>query len=516
LARIDRLPGRARAALQEAAVIGVVFSAPLLRRITSAPATLDTVLEALIDVGLLARVAKASTVDGSETDAAQYRFRHGLFQEVSYQNLLARRRADLHTRIGETLEALGEGKPPRAEDLQILGHHFRLSNDKAKGARYLTQAGDWARSIYANADAIRNYELALETLDATERAEAERIEVRERLSDVLTPIGERDSAWVHLEAAREVYKASGNSIAHSRVLRKIAELHWAVGQRLDARRCVQEALALLVDTGDHLERAHLFQQLGHLDYRSGDNVSALEWIRQALAQMERIAASPQSRAGDEHATAASAMSTILNTQGVALARLERFVEAIAALERSVAIARDAGLLHAESRGLAILGVLYGSRNPQQAIDACERSLEVAKRIGDLGLQSRMYANLAIAYCELTNRCEERGVAAAQMAIDIDRRAGFVDHLAVSLVVLGQIYQCHGDPEQALVYYVEASALAEKSGEPQLLFPCYDGLATLYLDLDDPPQAEIYMDKARQVCEHAGLDPDAMMVLSFLV
>jgi adenylate cyclase len=59
------------------------------------------------------------------------------------------------------------------------------------------------------------------------------------------------------------------------------------------------------------------------------------------------------------------------------------------------------------------------------------------------------------------------------------------------------------------------ALAEQAGEPQLMFPCYDGLATLYLDLDDSAQAEHYMRKATDTCERAGLDPDALTVLPFL-
>ena len=54
---------------------------------------------------------------------------------------------------------------------------------------------------------------------------------------------------------------------------------------------------------------------------------------------------------------------------------------------------------------------------------------------------------------------------------------------------------------------EAMALAEETGEPQLLFPCYDGLATLYLDLDEPEQAEHYMRKAKETCERAGVDLD---------
>jgi len=205
----------------------------------------------------------------------------------------------------------------------------------------------------------------------------------------------------------------------------------------------------------------------------------------------------------------------LTLQQSLVARLDRLGEAVQQLERSVSVAGEAGLLQDESRGLANLGVLYSAKNPQRAIEACERGLETAQRIGDLGLESRLQTNLAVAYCELTNRCEARGVQAAETAIEIDRRLSQLDHLTVSLVVLGQIHQCHGQPHDALGYYSEAMALAEHTGEPQLIFPCYDGLATLYLDLDEPEQAELYMRKAQEICERAGIDPDALMVLPYL-
>jgi adenylate cyclase len=86
---------------------------------------------------------------------------------------------------------------------------------------------------------------------------------------------------------------------------------------------------------------------------------------------------------------------------------------------------------------------------------------------------------------------------------------------VPLIVLAQIHQCHGDPEAALRYYEEARLLAEGIGEPQLLFPVYDGLGTLYLDLGDPVKAEAYLVKANEVCESAGLDRDTLVVLPFL-
>ena len=84
-----------------------------------------------------------------------------------------------------------------------------------------------------------------------------------------------------------------------------------------------------------------------------------------------------------------------------------------------------------------------------------------------------------------------------------------------LTVLGQIYQCHGQPERTLEYYTEAQGVAEDIAEAQLLFPCYDGLATLYLDMDDEARAEEYMLKAQAICEQAAIDPDSFIMLPFL-
>jgi len=204
-----------------------------------------------------------------------------------------------------------------------------------------------------------------------------------------------------------------------------------------------------------------------------------------------------------------------NTLGVALARTGHVTEAIDQIEQSIKLAEGHDLLQAACRGYTNLGVLYSSLNPRRSIETCLRGLEIAKKVGDLGFESRLHANLAVAYCALTDRCEAEGIEAAQKAVDLDRRLGLIDHLAVPLIVLGQIHQCHGEHPLALACYEEALVLGEQAGEPQLLFPCYDGLATLYLDAGDHAKAEVYLAKSQQVCEQAGLDPDALMVLPFL-
>ncbi|SCK51868.1 adenylate cyclase [Variovorax sp. HW608] len=513
LGRIDRLPVPVRQTLREAAVIGPVFAEALLQGVATARArTLAEALDALVEAGLLSTVPPSPGAPA--TRDRQFRFRHGLFQEVAYETLLLSRRTELHTRIGEGLERLCGGTPRQLEELQALAHHFRLGADKQRAVHYLVAAGDWARNSYANADAIRHYEHALETLAQAGSGEAgQSLQIRERLADVLAPAGRIADATAHLEAVREGHARAGDRIAQARVLRKIAALRWESGQRDEARGCLEAGLALMNEVAPHPELAWLFQKRGELAFRSGDSQGALAWTERALAHVRSLDGAADEAAGLHGSRAVVALA--LNIQGVALARLDRLGEAVERLEQSIDMARAADLPQAECRALSNLGVLYSSSDPQRAIDACERGLQTAHRIGDLGLQSRLSANLAVAYCTLTNRCDERGMVAAHDAIRIDRSTGQLDHLAVSLVVLAQIYQCHGDPLRALRYYKEALVLAEKSGEPQLLFPCYDGLATLHLDLDKAEEAERYMALAGDICDRAGLDPDALVVLPFL-
>src|SRR5262249_31409679 len=141
LARIDQLPAGVRQALQEAAVVGPTFAEALLRMVASDPQSIDQALAALVDAELLVEASPpaASSSAGAER---RYRFRHGLFHEAAYQNLLVSRRSELHTRVGRALERMCGPEPKRLEDLEVLGHHFRLSADKLRGARYLVAAGD--------------------------------------------------------------------------------------------------------------------------------------------------------------------------------------------------------------------------------------------------------------------------------------------------------------------------------------------------------------------------------------
>src|SRR5437773_592544 len=326
LSRIDPLPADARRLVQEAAVVGVVFDETLLREVATVSGGFERAIHPLVEADLI-------QVEGHSQERGRYRFTHALVHEVVYQNLLLARRTELHERVGRALERAAGPRPERLSDLEALGHHWSLSTDRPRGARYLVAAGDWARAVYANDDAIRHYQRALQTLAGSAGVETNARAARERLADLLGLTGRRTEALAHYEPLREQVEATGDRVGTARMLRKIGGLHWEAGDREGAGACFARGLEQLGDDGDPIERAHLFQEMGRLAFRAGDNAAAIAWAERALAEAtheEETATEP------ERAREAAVMRTqAYNTLGVALARTGRLPEAVQQIERSI-------------------------------------------------------------------------------------------------------------------------------------------------------------------------------------
>ena len=152
-ARLDRIEGDARELIATAAVIGRTFSISLLERLM--PRT--RLMPALSELQWLQLVVE----EGSAV-ATEYRFRHGLVQEVAYSGLLDAHRRDLHRRVGEALLELYRDTPDRV--LGLLARHFAEANDAERAIDYLIRAGDAARAVYAGEEAIASYRRALSFL----------------------------------------------------------------------------------------------------------------------------------------------------------------------------------------------------------------------------------------------------------------------------------------------------------------------------------------------------------------
>ncbi len=493
LSRLDSLEPRAKQLLLEAAVIGSSFDLEVLRQITARPHEFQAHLETLLHADLL------TEVPGAGGRSPEYRFRSSLIQEVAYNSLLRKRRAALHGQIARTLERLHAEQLD--EYLPQLAHHYGLSDDRERALQYLLRFGDKALKIYANQDAARCYRQALEILEPQEGQPALKAEVLEKLADAHNALGEPDVALGHWQRVLALYEALGRKPSLAAVHRKIGLFWWGRGNREKAVEHFQRGLDLLAGEPESVEAALLYHELGRLHFRIGDDEQAILWAQKALELGQRL-------------EAPEVISQASNTFGVSMARRGQLEEGIVQVEQSLQTALEHDLPAAACRAYTNLGMLLAAVDRERAIACCHEGLALAKKIGDLSQQSWLYASMASSFCSLVGDCTQ-GVEAAEASIALDQQLGQRNHLPIPLILLAQIHQCQDQLGESERYYLEACAIAEEIGEPQLLFPCYDGLATLYLAMGDTVRAEEYLAKGQEVCRRTGYTPDTLIMLPFL-
>ena len=163
LARIDRLPDRARQVLRLASCIDRQFAVPLLEDMASGGGISDGVGEAL------GRLEAANLVNLAATDPElEYRFSHALIQDAAYESVLHQERRQWHLLVAAALQARYPDR--EAEISGRLAHHFEQGRDVPNAVRYLLMAADRAMARGAVVDAQSLFEHAAGLLPAVPQA----------------------------------------------------------------------------------------------------------------------------------------------------------------------------------------------------------------------------------------------------------------------------------------------------------------------------------------------------------
>ena len=142
-ARVDELDETSRRVLRDASVFGQSFYEEPLKLTTAVSEGLFEALDHLCAIGLLD--------DLGDSEHRGYMFRHSLVQEVLYQGVLIRQRAELHRRAAEALElAREEGLTVEPEQLAF---HYAQAGDTQRAAAYHLASAERADGLRAPAEA---------------------------------------------------------------------------------------------------------------------------------------------------------------------------------------------------------------------------------------------------------------------------------------------------------------------------------------------------------------------------
>lgn len=157
--QMDRLPSHLRQMLRMAAIEGEDFTAEVVSKVAAIPlAQVESWLSDDLD-----RRYRLIDVQHTQWIGQQrlsfYRFRHHLFQQYLYQSLNQVEQANYHAQVGYVLEEL-YGAQGRVIAFP-LARHFERAGLAEKAIDYYQLAGETARNLSANTEAISHFQSAL-------------------------------------------------------------------------------------------------------------------------------------------------------------------------------------------------------------------------------------------------------------------------------------------------------------------------------------------------------------------
>ena len=155
LSRIDRLDLQERDVLQVASVLGREFDGFLLSGIYPE----DTALrKSLRNLGRLDLIKEEKS-----ENRLRYVFKHIMTREVAYGTLSFARKTDLHRQTGQFIETKFNER--KEEFLGMLSYHFFAGGDFDKSLYYSVMAGEKAKKVYANEEAIEFFTRGIESYE---------------------------------------------------------------------------------------------------------------------------------------------------------------------------------------------------------------------------------------------------------------------------------------------------------------------------------------------------------------
>ena len=280
--RAARLGSQVETVLASAAVVGREFDFEILRKMIALPE--GELLDAL-DTALASNLLE-------ETEMG-YRFRHALTRHALYNSLSRARRARMHGRAGEAIEAIYAIRPqalaPYVED---LAHQFNLSERRDRALGYLIQAGQKAANLYAFEVAVKHFEQALVLMDALAlRDSAQCWMILESLGSWYAMLADTARAVECFERAlalqpTETWKPARHD--YIRLHCSAANVLLTAGDMQSAETHLKLALPLAKEQADAPEIADLFYNVALLHWHKGEYQEAFDAAQKSLEVAEHI------------------------------------------------------------------------------------------------------------------------------------------------------------------------------------------------------------------------------------
>ncbi|MDW8246015.1 MAG: tetratricopeptide repeat protein, partial [Sandaracinaceae bacterium] len=373
-------------------------------------------------------------------------FSSWLAREVAYQTIDAEDRLRMHRQVAQQLEKGGSSVPPAR-----IARHYQLAGESALAARFYREAGLRARSIYSNREALHFFAEALRLLP--ESSIEERFEIHAAREDIWRVLSLPSEQRLELEEMRKLAERSRDPRLMGIALVRLARHELDVGSGIPIDAILGEGLNAAIRAGDRATEIEALRLLGHLRRDQGDLTGALEAFERALI-----------RAGDapEHL---AARALIIANRGSIEWRRGETDHAIRSAIESFVIFRRLGHKSHQAHALNALGVaLIAKGEFEDAIACIQASVVLDRQAGDRIHVGRKVSNIGQIFAELGHT--ERALDYLKWALHIFEFADDAGSRADTLAALAEIMvEQVGDLEEAENLLDDASRLAKRLNDP---------------------------------------------------
>lgn len=477
--RIDDLdfgsPG-ARRVLWMASVIGDEFAEDLLLHLfTTSGRKKEEFLRHFRELRNAAMVERAKIAREDRLQRG-YRFRHGLVQQVAYENISVAKRCEYHCEVGHWLEDRYRESLQRHYD--TLAYHYDRGEQWDKAAHYHRLAGAHHKRDYANREAAVHLQRALEIgnryilLD-----EKTLLQLNGELGQVLAIMGQYDEALAHFTQALRLLedKEQDETQLHR------ARIHCHVGRVYERRGLLDEALdwqrrgLTLLPSEPTAEGAQLHALGSAIGYHKPDHTLLKEEAEKTLALAQQV-------------DAQSAMAQAHNLLSIYYRNIGDLTQAAEHCHYAAVEYDKLADLIGMGRASLNLGVIAFEQGEwSKAEDAFQRARKGLEQANESYLLAITYSNLGNLYCHLGNL--DQAFIYVQQGLK-----GFVaqnSHQGVVFAhtVLATVFWRQGKLEQARAALEEARALMETHGVRGFEPTVGRWMAQVYLTEGDISQAE---------------------------
>jgi len=445
--RLEHLGDRSRRVLAVAAVVARPVDFALLQRAADLPeAEAAEGVEELVRHRIL-----HGSGEGLE-------FTHDRIREVVYDQLVPARRALLHRRVAEALEALHAGA--LENQAMTLGIHYREGEAWAAAVVHFIQAGVVAAMRYAKRDAISCYEQALAALahvPESRQTREQAAQLRFNLAHALFSVGQIARAKESFLDAEALAVALGDH-------RRLAQIHggmtYLLGSEGDfeaATRSGLRALTIATSLADLGLEAWISIGLGRVYFAQGKYQAAIERMRWVMGALKDTPV-------DERFGRSSIMPSVACRAWLALClgQIGEYSEAIAWGSEGVRISDESAGPLEGAWAYYCLGAVHLERGDLSlAIPLLEHAVSLSSEGRYPIYAPRALASLGAALV-MRDRVDAALPLLAQAATEAQAIRLVYGHTA-TLIHIGEAHLAAGQFAEALRYVEEALDLATRQG-----------------------------------------------------